>query len=540
MEKTVFSGIKEKYDNIDKRIKMCFLSAFICGLFAHIYALTNHLYNYDELWHTPTGFGTGLEVGRWALSITVWIQKVLFDDCFTIPFINGTLTIILYAVAACFVVLSLDIKDEFYAIVVGGLMTTFPALTCRMFFMFTTHYYAIGIAMVAAGAWIIAKKKLNILKVTVAIALTVYGMAIYQANFTTAVCILVGNLLVWLITENVELKTAIKKCINYVLYLGTCMVLFLAGSKIALSITGKQMETYENLDKMGQLSMEQLIEGIIRCYKTFFKLPIIDVYSMNPNRIVKIAFLICILVFLYTFVKVWMMKKEVYLKVLVSLVFAVLPIAVNLIIIMAISSGTMYSIMVYEIAFVFIISIACLEAIRTCNSDITAIHNKMVIDKVGTLLNSVTAVMLVITVITYIWFANGNYLAMEYTNQHDNAYYQTLMTQIKSVDGYHADMPITMIGKPVVDSTYTRQDMIGRTFNISGKSSTNINAYSSWNIMTRVLGYDPVNRNSDEEEEYFRGLDEVNDMPCYPSSGSIKIIDDTIVIKFQEPSELEQ
>ena len=540
MEKTVFSGIKEKYDNIDKRIKMCFLSAFICGLFAHIYALTNHLYNYDELWHTPTGFGTGLEVGRWALSITVWIQKVLFDDCFTIPFINGTLTIILYAVAACFVVLSLDIKDEFYAIVVGGLMTTFPALTCRMFFMFTTHYYAIGIAMVAAGAWIIAKKKLNILKVTVAITLTVYGMAIYQANFTTAVCILVGNLLVGLITENVELKSAIRKCVNYVLYLGTCMVLFLAGSKIALSITGKQMETYENLDKMGQLSVDQLIEGIIRCYKTFFKLPIIDVYSMNPNRIVKIAFLICFLVLLYTFVKVWMMKKEVYLKVLVSFVFAVLPIAVNLIIIMAISSGTMYSIMVYEIVFVFIIPIACLEAIRTCNSDITAIPNKMVIDKVETLLNYVTAVMLVITVITYIWFANGNYLAMEYTNQHDNAYYQTLMTQIKSVDGYHADMPITMIGKPVVDSTYTRQDMIGGTFNISGKSSTNINAYSSWNIMTRVLGYDPVNRNSDEEEEYFRGLDEVVNMPCYPSSGSIKIIDDTIVIKFQEPSELEQ
>ena len=394
--------------------------------------------------------------------------------------------------------------------------------------------------MAATGAWIIAKKKLNILKVMIAIALTVYGMAIYQANFTTAVCILVGNLLVWLITENVELKTAIKKCINYVLYLGACMALFLAGSKIALSITGKQMETYENLDKMGQLSMEQLIEGIIRCYKTFFKLPIIDVYSMNPNRIVKIAFLICFLVFLYTFVKVWMMKKKVYLKVLVSLVFAVLPIAVNLIIIMAISSGTMYSIMVYEIVFVFIISIACLEAIRTCNSDITAMPNKMVIDKAETLLNSVTAVMLVITVITYIWFANGNYLAMEYTNQHDNAYYQTLMTQIKSVDGYHADMPITMIGKPVVDSTYTRQDMIGETFDLAGKGSTNINAYSSWNIMTRVLGYDPVNRNSDEEEEYFRGLDEVNDMPCYPSSGSIKIIDDTIVIKFQEPSELEQ
>lgn len=533
MEKTVFSRIKEIYGNIEKRIKMCFVVALICGLFAHIYALTNHLYNYDELWHTPTGFGTGVEVGRWALSITVWIQKVLFDDCFTIPFINGALTIILYSVAACFVVAALDIKDEFYAMVVGGLMTTFPALTCRMFFMFTTHYYAIGIAMVAAGAWIIAKKKLNILNVTIAIALIVYGMAIYQANFTTAVCILVGNLLVWLITENVELKSAVRKCVNYVLYLGICMVLFLAGSKIALSITGKQMETYENLDKMGRLSVSQLIEGIIKCYKTFFKLPLYNVYSMNPNRIVKIAFLVSFLALLYAFVRVWMMKKETYMKVLITLVFTVLPIAVNLIIIMAISSGTMYSIMVYEIVFVYIISIACFEAVRAVDL------SGLLLDKMGNVLNNVAAVILVVTVITYIWFANGNYLALDYTNQHDNAYYQTLMTQIKSVEGYNADMPIAMIGKPVIDSTFTRQDMIGKTFNIGGKSATNINAYSSWNIMTRVLGYDPMVRDSDEDEKYFRGLDEVNNMPCYPNSGSIKIIDDTIVIKFQEPSELE-
>ena len=58
--------------------------------------------------------------------------------------------------------------------------------------------------------------------------------------------------------------------------------------------------------------------------------------------------------------------------------------------------------------------------------------------------------------------------------------------------------------------------------------------------MTRVLGCDPVNRNAEEEEEYFRGLEEVVNMPCYPSSGSIKIIDDMSVIKFQEPWELEQ
>lgn len=538
MNRTLFSKISEKFARIEKHIKVCFFSALICGLLAHIYALTNHLYNYDELWHTPTGFGTGLEVGRWALSITVWLQKVLFDDCFTIPFINGGLTILLYAVAACFVVSVLNIKDELFAGIVGGLMTTFPALTSRMFFMFTTHYYAIGIAMAAAGVWILVRKSHSIINVVIAIALTVYGMAIYQANFVTAVCMLVGYLLISFILENVELKEALRNCINCVLYLGICMVSFLIGSKVALAVTGKEMETYENLDTMGQLSVSQLIEGIVKCYKTFLKLPVNDVYSMNPNRIVRLAFLCCFVVFFYSFIKVWMTKKPVYLKVLITLIFGVLPVAVNLIAIMAIASGTMYSIMVYEIVFVFVIAIACLEALRYMENEDEDIALTRIFTGFQKWISIAIAIITGVTILTYIWFANGNYLALEYSNNHDNAYYQTLMTQIKSVDGYSTNMPVALIGKPVPDNSYLRQDMIGGTFDIGGKGKTNIMAYSSWNIMTRVLGYDPVIRDSDDDEEYFRNLDEVKEMPCYPNAGSIRIIDETIVIKFQESDEL--
>lgn len=544
MNKSVGDKVKELYGSIEKRIKVCFFAALLCGLMAHIYVLTNHLYNYDELWHTPTGFGTGLEVGRWALSITVWIQKVLFADCFTIPVINGGLTILLYSVAACFVIMTLDIKDEFYSGVVGALMTTFPALTCRMFYMFTTLYYAIGIAMVAGGIFILVRKRHNALNTVIAIILTVYGMAIYQANFVTAVCILVGYLLVSFINSDYELKIAIRSCVNCVLYLGICMVAFLAGSKIALAVTGKQMETYENLDTMGQLSVNQAVTGVIKCYKTFLKLPFVDVYSMNPNRIVRLAFLVCFLVYAYSFVRVWMMKKPIHLKVLISLIFVVLPVAINLIIIMAIASGTMYSIMVYEIVFVFVIAIACLEALRNNGNDVNDVEDikdvpNISFGKTFDVVNTTMAVISIVTIFTYIWFANGNYLAIEYTNQHDNAYYQALMTQMKSVEGYKVDIPIAMIGKPVADSTFSRQDMIGETFDIGGKSSTNIDAYSSWNIMTRVLGYDPMVRDSDEDEAYFRGLEEVKDMPCYPNSGSMKIIDETLVIKFQEVEDLE-
>ena len=52
--------------------------------------------------------------------------------------------------------------------------------------------------------------------------------------------------------------------------------------------------------------------------------------------------------------------------------------------------------------------------------------------------------------------------------------------------------------------------------------------------MTNVLGFDPVVRNSDEDETYFNNHPEVKAMPVYPEAGSVKVIDDTIVIKFED------
>lgn len=530
--------IKESYNRIERRYRICFFAGLICGLMAHIYALTNHLYNYDELWHTPTGFGTGVEVGRWALSVTVWLQKIFFADCFTIPFINGFITIILYALTACFVVAVFNIDDGFYAGMTGALMTTFPALVSRMFYMFTTHYYAIGIAMTAMGIWILVKADRNgsvvkrVINVLVSAALVIYGMAIYQANFVTAVCMLVGCLLIGFIRNDPNLKETVSRCVFYVLYLGACMAAYLFSSKLALAVTGKKMQTYENLDTMGQLSPGQLVEGILRCYKCFLKLPFRDMYSMNPNMIVRFAFLVSILVLLYTLLKIWASVKALHLKLIITAVMAVLPIAINLIIIMAISSGTMYSIMVYEVVYVLVIPIACLTAL----SDIPSYRKEdgNYSDRFMKAADVITSIALAATVITYIWFANGNYLSMEYTNMHDNAYFTVLMTQIKNVEGYREDMPVALIGTPSKYETYNKRANINGTFNIGGKAYTNISAYSYWNIMTNVLGFNPIIRNSDEDEEYFCNNPEVAAMPVYPDAGSIKVIDDTIVIKFEE------
>lgn len=533
------SLVSKIYGNIEKHIRVCFFSAFICGFFAHMYALTNHLYNYDELWHIPAGFGTGVQIGRWGLSVLAWLTKVLFKDVYTIPAINGLVAIVLYAIVACVAVKMFEITDIFFAGAVGALITTFPAITCRNFSMFTTHYYAIGECIAAIGILLFVRCKNKVAGGIAAIAMLVFSVSVYQTAFVTAACLLLGYLMTLMLKKNLALKEAIIECGSSVVLLGLSMVLYLISNKIVFAITGLGFEKHsENYDTMGQISVSQLISSLARCYKSFLRIGFSDVYSMNPNIISKVGFLVCEASIVYVLVKLYKKEVAIYQKILFVLMILVLPVGVNLIYIMAAASGTMYSIMTFGMVFIMIIPIALVVTIQDGKQEDNQDEKKNVLS-IDMLVSEIMAAVVGLSVLTFIWFANGNYLAIQYTNQHDNAYYQTIMTQMKSVTGYRDDMPITMIGKPVNDLTNSRGDMIGQTFSLACKSGTNVAAYSSWNIMTRILGYDPMVRDSDEDEAYFRGLEEVRNMSCYPDWGSMKIIDDTLVIKFQEVEELE-
>ena len=48
----------------------------------------------------------------------------------------------------------------------------------------------------------------------------------------------------------------------------------------------------------------------------------------------------------------------------------------------------------------------------------------------------------------FVWYANGNYMALEYTKYHDFSYVQTLVTKIRSVEDYSQDKPVIVVGSP--------------------------------------------------------------------------------------------
>lgn len=91
-------------------------------------------------------------------------------------------------------------------------------------------------------------------------------------------------------------------------------------------------------------------------------------------------------------------------------------------------------------------------------------------------------------------------------------------------------MPVCLIGTRSQDQSLTTFDPF--TADVRGRLSLYSFAgmYSRQRFMSMYCGYAPVwHQNIDE----VNGLPQVQEMPCYPDDGSIRILNDMIVIKLE-------
>lgn len=136
-------------------------------------------------------------------------------------------------------------------------------------------------------------------------------------------------------------------------------------------------------------------------------------------------------------------------------------------------------------------------------------------------------------ILLYCRVDNKCYLKATYSQQEAISYFTMLVTKIKSTAGYMDTYPITFVdADSKSDSTITLSDY-GMTDNLQyvpyGLDTNGyINCYSRVNFMKQWTGYNP----SIVDSRAYEALDEVNAMPHYPDDGFIRVIDETVVVKF--------
>lgn len=507
------------------------ITALLTGLAAHLYAYTNKMYNYDDLRTNIGGYGTGIELGRWFLQMLgEWSNKYLGN--YSLPLFNGFFALILLAMCAVLMTRLFEVKDMVLAAFVGALFVTIPSVVCLNFFMFTTLYYAIGIFLSFFSGYLMVKYGKNIFLQVLAVLLMACSVGIYQAYAVNTICILVLSVIMMsaFSEKEVTAKEIVVTSVRYVVSLLLGILSYFALLKVSLAYWNAVLDGYQGISTMGQIDLKELPQKLYKCYHNFFSFYTWDIFWENPTVIVKKGILVMYMVTAVLIVYVLLKRRDDIGKlVLMLLSLAVYPVAVFFIYIM-VGDAYIYPLMTYSMVFIYLFVLVWLD--RNLQREADA---KWGIRLVGQLMHWGVSLAAIVITIIYIWNANGNYMSLWYTQQHDIAYFQTIVTQIKSAEGYQDGLPLALIGyqAQIEDSAHTAGSLLGAEFDVPGKSETNINGYARWQILIQYLGYNPTFLFEAETNEIAK-WEEVQAMPCYPEDGSIQIIDDVIVLKLTD------
>lgn len=523
----VIAGVAGK---ISKPAKCTFVSAMLAGLAAHLYQYTNKMYNYDDLFTNPEGYGTGAESARWFLQFMgEWMNDFLGN--YSLPLVNGLFTLVMLALSAMLVSQLFEVKDMLLAAFVGIFFVTIPTVTCMNFFMYTVAYYSIGLLFSVLAGYLMVRHRKSILLQIAAVLLLACSLGTYQAYFPNTVCILVLHIVLISAFSGDEYSVAeiVKTAVQYVAELVLSLGAYFVFNKISLAYWNVELGTYQGINDMGQIELLAIPQMMVKCYYSFIWFCKNDIVNENPTGVVKMGILVMYAVSAVLVLYVLLCRKRpVGKNILFLLALTAYPVAVFLIYIM-VSKGWVYTLMTFSVVFIYVFIFVWLDRSR---NEIKELCTK----SWGQLMHWGVSLAAGIVALVYVWYANGNYMVLQYTQWHDIAYFETLATQIKSADGYEDGLPLAVIGDEFQDSAHTTGGLMDAEFDLPGKLSSNINAYSRWQILIKYVGFNPEFLWSAEVAEV-ETWEEVQEMPVYPADGSIQIINDVIVLKLAETQE---
>ncbi len=236
MPEQIMEKIKK---NISPVWRVCFLSALVMGLVAHLYKVTNWIPNWDSLVFRYDAQNM-LALGRWFLPIACGMSS--FYD---LPWISGLMAILFYGLGAVCICKIFDVKKKITAALVGAVIVTFPTVTSVMLYNYVADGYALAFLLSCMAAMILVKEKPCYWGAVVLIALSA---GIYQAYITTTIVLLLLYLIFELLYQNTTLKKVFLLCGKFLLVGILGMGIYYLVLTILLKVTGTALLEYQGVD----------------------------------------------------------------------------------------------------------------------------------------------------------------------------------------------------------------------------------------------------------------------------------------------------
>lgn len=503
-----------------RRYRIPFFSALVFGFLSHMFTFTNKLLNHDEL-NFLFSKGITISSGRWGL---VFLDPFLPDA--SLPWLNGTITLLLITISVCLIVHLFSIKNFAVQVVLSGLIVSSPALTGTFSYMFTSTYYGVAFLLSVAAVCLIrhtgTKSRYRYLCILVALSFSVFSTAIYQAYIAITAGLFVLLLIQQLLDSNTKLRTLLVN--------GSCGVLFLALSlggywiccKVIWSVTGIPMNQYSQDAVTFQLST--ILENIKNAYLHFFS------YTLHPSSGLIASplsqyFHIACLAAVCAELLIWAIQTKRWDRFLLMVfLLTMLPLSINCMYIF-IAAYHIHTLVLYSIIIVYIFVAIVIE------HGLLSPAAKSLFSSVRRYAYDIIVLGLTAVLISSIYTANTAYLRLHLRYENFYAFCTSIVSQLQSTPEYHQDTPVAIVGTLPDPEFYS--DSLPGTDNIVGVMEFSPNTYARDKMFEYYIGY-KLNLAEDWQTQTLSQTPEVVAMPEYPAYGSIQMIDNTLVIKLSD------
>lgn len=521
--------IIRKYDEIPKIYRCTFWCTFFVGMLTHLYILTNKLPTFDDML-CLNSFGGSFNLGRWFLGILGLVKYKVLGN-YSMPMLNGTLAILFIAVFACFVNAVLRNDNILVGMLIGIMLVVFPTIAGNLSFMFTGYYYSIAMVLLGAGVLLISQGKKVWVFISGSFLLTL-SLAIYQAYYPLGIGLFLIILMLDCIEGKEDFRKLLKKAFRYLGGLLLGLLFYFPINSLWLKIMHIEMGTHKGVDHMSQIPLRELPKKISMTYQAFFEMLSENYYGITGNIWIRLAVVLLLLTALLIMVGIslQLIKKKKYAICFLLWIFILMfPIGIHSIYIM-VEEQYLYTLMIYADVLLFIFPLVLCEKFIVYEK--TEKKTAVTATWITGILNWLVTLTVLFSGIFYIYQDNAAYLEAELSLSAAKSYYTTLITQIKSLDGYQEDMEVVLIGDNQDSTIYEIRREFFQEVEIGGIYETDrvVKGVDRGRFMKYYCGYDQ------KVTEDISGIEkeEWQDMLDYPNDGSMKIIGDKIVIKFSK------
>lgn len=496
-----------KVIQIKKEWKTGFLATWIIGMLAHAYRFFNFLPTWDSMYNF-TGTGATFWSGRCYLGYASSLSSK-----YDMSWINGSLSLLYISIAVVLLIDIFRITERWAAIMLAGLIVSFPTITSTFAYMFTADGYMLSFLLSVLGVYLTWKYKYGLWLGMICIGLSI---GTYQAYISVTIVVVLLIVIQHLFIDSMSFKDVFFKDWKYLVTVIGGAVFYKITDSLFNLYYGITLTGYQGIDSVGIMSLEEYRQAF---HKTFSDLAHLwclhnGILSTNKYGYANVAVVCGIAIATIALI----IKNRVYnnilgllLGVICILLLPIMAFSVNFV-----SPGTDYhTLMEMGVCFIYILLLLFIAKGKWKHK----------------LFKGIAATTLVFLCYYNTINANIAYTQMNLSYEKSYGVAGNLLDRIEQLDEYPGISKVAIFGRYEASSAGI-DELTPAIMGVSQKSFLNgeYHYISMWNY---VFGRGFA-MSSGDEKNAIRETEAYMNMPVYPAKESIKVINDTIVIKLSE------